>query len=80
MEAYIFVNCQPLRVWQIVEEALKIKGMKRAHAVTGQFDMVAYAEFANIDVLREIIDRLGSLEGVQRTHTAVAIPPRLEEQ
>ena len=37
MEAYIFVNCQPLRVWQIVEEALKIKGMKRAHAVTGQF-------------------------------------------
>jgi DNA-binding Lrp family transcriptional regulator len=80
MEAYIFVNCEPRRVWQIAEEALKIGGMKRAHAVTGQFDMVAYAEFANIDVLRRIIDRLGSLEGVQRTQTAVAIPPRLVEE
>jgi len=66
-------------VWQIAEEALKIEGIKIAHAVTGQFDMVAYAEFANVDVLRGIIDRLGSLKGVQRTQTAVAIPPRLEE-
>lgn len=79
MEAYIFVNCEPRRVWQIAEEALKIEGIKIAHAVTGQFDMVAYAEFANVDVLRGIIDRLGSLKGVQRTQTAVAIPPRLEE-
>ena len=66
-------------MWQIAEEALKIEGIKIAHAVTGQFDMVAYAEFANVDVLRGIIDRLGSLKGVQRTQTAVAIPPRLEE-
>ncbi|MFQ6064410.1 MAG: Lrp/AsnC ligand binding domain-containing protein [Candidatus Bathyarchaeia archaeon] len=78
MEAYIFVNCEPRMVWQIAEEALKIEGVKLAHAVTGQFDVVAYAEFANIDVLRGIIDKLGSLKGVQRTQTAVAIPPRLE--
>ena len=78
MEAYIFINSDPRTVWQIAEEALKIKGVKMAHAVTGQFDVVAYAEFANIDMLRGIIDKLGSLKGVQRTQTAVAIPPRLE--
>ncbi|UCC33278.1 MAG: Lrp/AsnC ligand binding domain-containing protein [Candidatus Bathyarchaeota archaeon] len=80
MEAYIFANCEPRRVWQIAAAVRKIEGVKMAHAVTGQFDMVAYAEFVNIDALRRIIDRLGSLEGVQRTQTAVAIPPRLEEQ
>ena len=78
MEAYIFINSDPRWVWQIAEEALKIEGIKMAHAVTGQFDVVAYAEFANIDRLRGIIDRLGSLKGVQRTQTAVAIPPRVE--
>lgn len=78
MEAYIFINSEPRTVWQIAEEARKIKGVKMAHAVTGQFDVVAYAEFANIDMLRGIIDKLGSLKGVQRTQTAVAIPPRLE--
>ena len=78
MEAYILINSEPMRVWEIAEEARKIGGVKMAHAVTGQFDMVAYAEFANIDVLRRIIDKLGSLKGVRRTQTAVAIPPRLE--
>ena len=78
MEAYILINSEPRMVWQIAQAALKIEGVKMAHAVTGQFDVVAYAEFANIDVLRGIIDKLGSLKGVQRTQTAVAIPPRLE--
>ena len=78
MEAYIFINSEPRMVWHIAEETRKIEGVKMAHAVTGQFDVVAYAEFANIDKLRGIIDKLGSLKGVRRTQTAVAIPPRLE--
>ena len=80
VKAYILVNSEPMRVWEIAEEVRKIEGVKMAHAVTGQFDVVAYAEFANIDVLRGIIDKLGSLNGVRRTQTAVAIPPRLEQR
>ena len=78
MEAYVFINSDPGILWQITEAILKIDGVKKAHAVTGQFDVVAYAEFANIDGLRDIIDKVRSLKGVQRTQTAVAIPPRLE--
>lgn len=78
MEAYIFVNADPGMLWHITKAALKIEGVKMAHTVTGQFDVVAYAEFATMDVLREIIDRFRSLNGVQRTQTAIAIPPRLE--
>ena len=78
MEANVFINSDPVRAWQIAKAILKIDGVTMAHAVTGQFDVVAYAEFANIDGLRDIIDKVGALEGVQRTQTAVAIPPRLE--
>jgi len=78
LEAYIFINSDPGMLWEITEAALKIEGVKMAHAVTGQFDVVAYAEFANMDVLRGIIDKFQSLKGVQRTQTAVAIPPRLK--
>jgi len=78
MEAYIFINSDPRILWQITEALLKIEGIKMSHAVTGQFDVVAYAEFANMDMFRKIIDKVRSLEGVQRTQTAVAIPPRLE--
>ena len=78
LEAYIFINSDPGMLWEITEAALKIEGVKMAHAVTGQFDVVAYAEFASMDVLRGIIDKFQSLKGVQRTQTAVAIPPRLK--
>jgi DNA-binding Lrp family transcriptional regulator len=78
MEAYIFINSDPGILWQITKAIIKIDGVKMAHAVTGQFDVVAYAEFANIDLLRDIIDKIRSLKGVQRTQTAVSIPPRLE--
>ena len=78
LEAYIFINSDPGMLWEITEAALKIEGVKMAHAVTGQFDAVAYAEFANMDTLREILERFQSLKGVQRTQTSVAIPPRLK--
>jgi len=78
LEAYIFINSEPGMLWKIAEGALKIEGVKMAHAVTGQFDIVAYAEFATMDMLRGIIDKFQSLKGVRRTQTAVAIPPRLK--
>lgn len=78
MEAYIFINSDPRTLWEIAKAALKIEGVKMAHAVTGQFDIVAYAEFSSMDRLREIIEKFQALKGVQRTRTAVAIPPRLK--
>jgi DNA-binding Lrp family transcriptional regulator len=77
VETYILVNSIPRMVWEIAEAAVKIDGVKMAHAVTGQFDVIAYAEFTNMDTLREIIDKFMSLNGVQRTQTAIVIPPGL---
>lgn len=77
MEVYILVNSVPKIVWEIAEAALKIEGVKMVHAVTGQFDVIAYAEFANMDSLREIMGKFMSLNGVQRTQTAIVIPPGL---
>ncbi len=78
MKAYVFINSDPGALWEIAEAAVKIEGVKMAHAVTGQFDVIAFVEFANMNMLREIIDRFQSLKGVQRTQTAVEIPTRLK--
>lgn len=78
LEAYVFLSCEPLLVWEIAEAAIKIEGVKMAHAVTGQFDVVAYVEFPNMGKLREMLGQFQSMKGVQRTQTAVTIPPRLK--
>lgn len=78
MEAYVLVNCEAGKSWEIAEKALKIESVKMAHAVTGLYDVVAFIEFADMDVLTRILDKFHAMTGVNRTHTAVAIPPRLK--
>jgi hypothetical protein len=78
VEAYILVNCKAGKSWEIASEALKIGNVKMAHAVTGQFDVVAYLDFPNMEVLTDILATFQSMEGVEQTRTAVAIQPRLE--
>lgn len=79
VEAYILINCSPGgKLWAIVEAALEIKGVKAAHAVTGEYDVIAYGEFDGMEGLTDLIVKLQSLKEVQRTRTAVAIPRRSE--
>jgi len=79
VQAYVLIETEPGKLWRVAESALGIEGVKMAHAVTGEYDVVVYAEFTNMEALGTIIDRLHSLEGVLRTHTAVAMAPRLTD-
>lgn len=77
MEAYVFINTKPEMLWKVAEEALKIEGVKTGHAVTGQYDVVLYAVFDDMNALGELIGRVHALQGVIKTQTAVVIPPRI---
>ena len=79
MDAYILINSAPRILWQVVDDALKIQGVNMAHAVTGQFDVIIYTEFASMHELREIISRVQLINGVNRTHTCIAMISRLRE-
>jgi len=79
LQAYVLVNTEPGKLWEIADEALKIEGVKMAHAVTGQFDVVAYAEFTKMDELGSIIEKLQRVQGVRRTQTAIVIPPTIRK-
>lgn len=80
MQAYILINTEPGKLWKVKEEALKIPGVKMAHAVTGQFDVIAYIEVANLDELGRVIDRIQSITGVLKTHTAISMADRLTDE
>jgi DNA-binding Lrp family transcriptional regulator len=79
LQAYVLVNTEPGKLWEVAEAASKIKGVKMAHAVTGQFDVVVYAEFIKMDELGKIIEELQRLDGVRRTQTVIAIPPTIRK-
>lgn len=79
MEAYVLIDAEPGMIWELAEAALKIEGVKKAHAVTGQYDAIAYVTFTKIDDLGEIIEKIQSLKGARRTQTLIAIPPTIRE-
>jgi len=79
VEAYILVNTEASALWGVAEGALKIDGVKMAHAVTGQVDAVVLVEFPKMEYLARIIDRIQKLKGVQRTQTLMAIPRPIRE-
>jgi len=79
LQAYILINTEPGKLWKVAEEALRVEGIKMAHAVTGQYDVIAYAEYVDMEALGRIIDKIHSIEGVLRTQTAIAMALRLPE-
>ena len=76
MEAYLFLDCSSGMIWDIADQILEIAGVKMTHVVTGNFDVIAFANFSDIDELTRIIQNVQSIKGVQKTQTAVAIPRR----
>lgn len=79
LKAYILVNADPGLIWNVAEDALKVKGVKMAHAVTGEFDDVIFVEFAKMEDLGRIIEEIQSITGVRRTQTLVVIPRPIRE-
>ena len=77
MNAFILINTERGKLWKVAEEASTIKGVKIAHAVTGEYDVVLYVDFLNISELSEIISRVQSINGVVKTATAIAMVPRI---
>jgi len=79
LKAYILVNADPGLIWNVAEDALKVEGVKMAHAVTGEFDDIIFVEFTRMEDLGEIIKEIQSINGVRRTQTLVVIPRPIRE-
>jgi len=76
LQAYILITTEPAKLWEIAEAALKIEGVKMAHAVTGSFDVIIYVETPKLDTLGEILNKIRLLSGVLHTQTAIVMPER----
>jgi DNA-binding Lrp family transcriptional regulator len=73
MEGYVLLECSSGNVWKVLADIVRIDGIKMAHVVTGNFDIIAFAEFSGIEELTSLIQKVQTLSGIQKTQTAVAM-------
>jgi DNA-binding Lrp family transcriptional regulator len=74
ISVYILVQVSKGEPWQTAVKISKIDGIKTAQAVTGQYDIIVFAELSSLDLLKDIVKKVHRIEGVQHTQTAVCIP------
>ena len=78
VRAHVLIALAP-RASGVIEAALrKIAQVRVLHSVSGPFDLIAIVAAASIGELDALIDRIGRLEGVERTTSAIVLSTRIE--
>jgi DNA-binding Lrp family transcriptional regulator len=74
--SYILMQLAPGTAKTAAESVSKIEGVKMAHAVTGPFDVIAFAEVPDLATLSDLVlAKIQNVEGVEKTQTAVVVTP-----
>ena len=63
----------------MIQTALRqIPAVRTLHSVSGPFDLLAILAASSIEELDTVIDRIGELDGVERTMSAIVLSTRFE--
>jgi DNA-binding Lrp family transcriptional regulator len=78
MKAYVLIETTPGKTKAIKRMLAKLKGgaatVVALDAVTGPYDFIAVVEGTSLDAIGQLVtESLGSIEGVTRTTTCVAV-------
>lgn len=74
MMVYVLVETVPGKAKNVAEEASKIEGVKTAHMVMNEFDVVIFVESEDAKSLNDLVlSKIHTIDGVLKTQTSVVI-------
>ena len=74
--AHVMLTVGPKLSGQVETALRKIPEVRSLLSISGTYDMIALVQAGSIDRLDALIDRIGLLDGVDRTHTSVVLSTR----
>ena len=78
LRAHILLTIVPKLIREVEAGLRQIPAVRTLHSVSGNFDMIAIIEAKSVGELDELADRIGALEGVERTSTSLILSTRIE--
>lgn len=77
IRAQVMIKVQ-LKLGKATEEALAaIAELSALHAISGEYDMIAVVEAETVSELNDLIDRIGALDGVERTTSSILLATKI---
>jgi DNA-binding Lrp family transcriptional regulator len=71
VKAFILVDTSPGKAKEVATKIRQVQGVSVAHAVTGPHDIIAIAEAADVTSLGELVQKIQSVAGVNRSLTSI---------
>lgn len=78
VRAHVMITVAPKQAGAIEAALRKIAEVRSLHSVSGAFDLLAVVAAPSIGELDALIDRIGALDGVERTTSAIVLSTRIE--
>ncbi len=78
VRAHVMVKVEPKKEAAVGTALRAIDQVRVLHTVAGVFDMIVIAAADSVGEIEAVIDRIGSLEGVERTTSSIILSTKLE--
>ena len=77
VRAHILVTLAARALPRVTRDLEAMQAVRIVHSVSGSFDLIAIVETPSISVLDLVIDRIGTIEGVEKTLSSIVLSTRI---
>lgn len=78
VKAHVLLTVAPKQADAVVRALRALSQVRTAHSVSGSFDMIVVVESPSISDLDSLLDRIGELDGVERTLSSIILSTRID--
>jgi len=75
VHAYLFITAQKAQELQVADAIGEFQTVKVAHVITGDIDVVAFIEAADLSGVWDTVSQIQAVPGVTRTTTSLVVEP-----
>ena len=78
VRAHVMIKVGPKEARAVTAALRAITAVRVLHSVSGEVDLIAVAATASVAEMDQVIDRIGALDGVERTTSSIILSTKFE--
>jgi DNA-binding Lrp family transcriptional regulator len=78
VRAHVMIKVGPKEARAVTAALREINQVRLLHSVSGDVDLIAVAVTASVAEMDQVIDRIGALDGVERTTSSIILSTKFE--
>ncbi|NDK39620.1 Lrp/AsnC family transcriptional regulator [Pseudoxanthomonas gei] len=78
IRAHIMISVHPKQTVSVTNALRAMPELRALHSVSGVYDLIAISVVSSVSALDLLTDRIGAVEGVERTATSIILSTKLE--